>query len=93
MPRWAGVAPPRLLRLLPGSWRAVGWLRGQPIGECGGAVVRVVRWLGARLLDVAALGAAGGWGLRRGLRAARGELRVGMAACDLDTGRFPEPEP
>jgi hypothetical protein len=71
----------------------MGWLRRQAIGECGGAVVRVLGWLGARLLDVAALGAAGGWWLGRGLRAARGELREGMAACDLDTGRFPEPEP
>jgi hypothetical protein len=49
-------------------------------------VVRVLRWLGARLGDLAAVVVAGCWWSRR-------ELREGMAACDLDTGRFPEPEP
>jgi hypothetical protein len=48
--------------------------------------VPVVRWLWARLLDGVALLVAGCWWSRR-------ELGEGMAACDLDTGRFPEPEP
>jgi hypothetical protein len=47
-------------------------------------------WLGGRLLDVAAVVVAGCWWVWRELRAARGELAEGMAACDLDTGRFPD---
>jgi hypothetical protein len=62
---------------------------GVPSGAGGGAGVRVLRWLGGRLLDGAALLVAGCWWVRRELAEAWRELPEGMAACDLDTGRLP----